>query len=231
MFYQQREQAKIQSLLLGFKKGTVPSNKLDSAVYNLSNLSSFDISLNSQNKINYQFAPYSPENAATDENATEATKLFGKVQYTVVVSDSNGQVVHQESFSSPTGTINYTVNQNVKVTGYYNYEKAKDKTSNKIDKTIQLQLTSLNAIVKNDHGDVNDGATIHTTSLHVDIQLQNASNTCSITLLDGSGNIISSINQKSATISNLTAGNSYSIKMSESNGTSTAEKTIHFTVQ
>ncbi len=56
-------------------------------------------------------------------------------------------------------------------------------------------------------------------------------NTCSITLLDSNGTIISSINQNSATISNLTSGNSYAIKMSESNGTSTVEKTIHFTVQ
>ncbi|MEI3290336.1 MAG: hypothetical protein V8R58_01880 [Faecalibacillus faecis] len=53
----------------------------------------------------------------------------------------------------------------------------------------------------------------------------------SITLLDSNGTIISSINQNSATISNLTSGNSYAIKMSESNGTSTVEKTIHFTVQ
>ena len=111
-----------------FKKGTVPSNKLDSDAYNLNQLSSFDISLNSENKINYQFTPYSPENATSDENATESTKLFGKVQYTVIVTDNNGQIVHQESFSSPTGTINYTVNQNVKVTGYYNYEKAKAET-------------------------------------------------------------------------------------------------------
>mgnify|MGYP001657671968 FL=1 len=214
-----------------FKKGTVPSNKLDSDAYNLNQLSSFDISLNSENKINYQFTPYSPENATSDENATESTKLFGKVQYTVIVTDNNSQTVHQESFSSPTGTINYTVNQNVKVTGYYNYEKAKDKTSNKIEKEIQLQLNSLNAVIKNEQGDVYDGSTIHNSSLQVNIQLQSESNTCSITLLDSNGTIISSINQNSATISNLTSGNSYAIKISESNGTSTVEKTIHFTVQ
>lgn len=231
MFYRQKEPSEDTVITAWFKKGTVPSNKLDSDAYNLNQLSSFDISLNSENKINYQFTPYSPENATSDENATESTKLFGKVQYTVIVTDNNGQIVHQESFSSPTGTINYTVNQNVKVTGYYNYEKAKDKTSNKIEKEIQLQLNSLNAVIKNEQGDVYDGSTIHNSSLQVNIQLQSESNTCSITLLDSNGTIISSINQNSATISNLTSGNSYAIKMSESNGTSTVEKTIHFTVQ
>ena len=214
-----------------FKKGTVPSNKLDSDAYNLNQLSSFDISLNSENKINYQFTPYSPENATSDENATEATKLFGKVQYTVVISDNSGQVLHQESFASPTGTINYIVTQNVKVTGYYSYEKAADRTSNKIEKEIQLQLTNLNAVVKSNQGDVNDGSTIHSSTLQVTIHLQNTNNTCSITLLDSNGNIISSVNQSSATISNLASGNSYSIKMSESNGISTVEKTVHITVQ
>ena len=214
-----------------FKKGTVPSNKLDSDAYNLNQLNSFDISLNSENKINYQFTPYSPENATSDENATEATKLFGKVQYTVVISDNSGQVLHQESFASPTGTINYIVTQNVKVTGYYSYEKAADRTSNKIEKEIQLQLTNLNAVVKSNQGDVNDGSTIHSSTLQVTIHLQNTNNTCSITLLDSNGNIISSVNQSSATISNLASGNSYSIKMSESNGISTVEKTVHITVQ
>ena len=214
-----------------FKKGTVPSNKLDSDAYNLNQLSSFDISLNSENKINYQFTPYSPENATSDENATEATKLFGKVQYTVVISDNSGQVLHQESFASPTCTINYIVTQNVKVTGYYSYEKAADRTSNKIEKEIQLQLTNLNAVVKSNQGDVNDGSTIHSSTLQVTIHLQNTNNTCSITLLDSNGNIISSVNQSSATISNLASGNNYSIKMSESNGISTVEKTVHITVQ
>ncbi|MDO5813050.1 MAG: transglycosylase domain-containing protein [Bacillota bacterium] len=214
-----------------FKKGTAPSNTLDSDAYKLNELSSFDISLNSENKLDYHFASYSPENATSDENATEATKLLGKVQYTVVISDNSGQVLHQESFASPTGTINYIVTQNVKVTGYYSYERAGDRTSNKIEKDVQLQLTTLNASVKSDQGDVNDGSTIHSSTLQVAIHLQNTDNTCSITLLDSNGNTISSVNQSSATISNLASGNSYSIKMSESNGISTVEKTVHFTVQ
>lgn len=119
----------------------------------------------------------------------------------------------------------------MKVTGYYSYEKAADRTSNKIEKEIQLQLTNLNAVVKSNQGDVNDGSTIHSSTLQVTIHLQNTNNTCSITLLDSNGNIISSVNQSSATISNLASGNSYSIKMSESNGISTVEKTVHITVQ
>lgn len=47
----------------------------------------------------------------SDENATESTKLFGKVNIPFIVTDNNGQIVPQESFSSPTGTINYTVNK------------------------------------------------------------------------------------------------------------------------
>lgn len=57
MFYRQKEPSEDTVITAWFKKGTVPSNKLDSDAYNLNQLSSFDISLNSENKINYQFTP------------------------------------------------------------------------------------------------------------------------------------------------------------------------------
>ena len=77
-----------------FKKGTAPAQSVDSDVFNLAGLSSFDVSLSGQS-ITFNFAPYNPENAVTDENANDATKTFGKVVYTVVVQDQNGQELHR----------------------------------------------------------------------------------------------------------------------------------------
>ena len=103
-----------------FKKGTAPTQSVDCDVFNISELTSFDDSLNSQS-LSFNFAPYSPENAVTDENATEGTKTFGKVVYTVVVSDQNGQELHRENFSTASGTLNYAVTSNLKITGFYSY--------------------------------------------------------------------------------------------------------------
>ena len=60
------------------KKGTGPS---ESAVeYDINNLSSFDASLTNNGKISVKFSEYNPASAATDENATEATKMYGVIE-------------------------------------------------------------------------------------------------------------------------------------------------------
>ena len=43
-----------------FKKGTAPAQSVDSDVFNLAGLSSFDVSLSGQS-ITFNFAPYNPE--------------------------------------------------------------------------------------------------------------------------------------------------------------------------
>ena len=212
-----------------FKKGTAPTQSIDSDVFNLSELTSFDVSLNGQS-ISFNFAPYNPENATTDENATEGTKTFGKVVYTVVVSDESGQELHRESFSTASGTLNFTVTSNVKVTGFYSYEKAPDRTSNKIEKTIALQLTSINASLSCDSGQINDGAVISSTAIRAVISKQGQGHALTIALYDRSGNLLSSVNHNNATFSNLSRGHQYFVKFMESNGSSSAEKTIHFSI-
>ena len=212
-----------------FKKGTAPTQSVDSDVFNLAGLSSFDVSLSGQS-ITFNFAPYNPENAVTDENANDATKTFGKVVYTVVVQDQNGQELHRENFSTSSGTLNYTVNQNVKVIGFYSYERAPERTSNQIEKDLSINLSTVNASLSCDSGQINDGATISSTSIQATISVQGQGHSVTIALYDQNGNVLSSVNHHSATFSNLSHGRSYSIKFLESNGSASVEKTIHFTV-
>ena len=212
-----------------FKKGTAPTQSVDSDVFNLAELSSFDVSLSGQS-ITFNFAPYNPENAVTDENANDATKTFGKVVYTVVVQDQNGQELHRENFSTSSGTLNYTVNQNVKVIGFYSYERAPERTSNQIEKDLSINLSTVNASLSCDSGQINDGATISSTSIQATISVQGQGHSVTIALYDQNGNVLSSVNHHSATFSNLSHGRSYSIKFLESNGSASVEKTIHFTV-
>ena len=212
-----------------FKKGTAPTQSVDSDVFNLAGLSSFDVSLSGQS-ITFNFAPYNPENAVTDENANDATKTFGKVVYTVVVQDQNGQELHRENFSTSSGTLNYTVNQNVKVIGFYSYERAPERTSNQIEKDLSINLSTVNASLSCDSGQINDGATISSTSIQASISVQGQGHSVTIALYDQNGNVLSSVNHHSATFSNLSHGRSYSIKFLESNGSASVEKTIHFTV-
>ena len=212
-----------------FKKGTAPTQSVDSDVFNLAELSSFDVSLSGQS-ITFNFAPYNPENTVTDENANDSTKTFGKVVYTVVVQDQNGQELHRENFSTSSGTLNYTVNQNVKVIGFYSYERAPERTSNQIEKDLSINLSTVNASLSCDSGQINDGATISSTSIQATISVQGQGHSVTIALYDQNGNVLSSVNHHSATFSNLSHGRSYSIKFLESNGSASVEKTIHFTV-
>lgn len=218
-----------------FKKGTTPKSTHDSSSLNLSQLSSFEASLDSSNKIAVKFAPYSPIEATTNDQANEGTKMYGKVVYTVQIVDSNsGATLHTENLSSNTGTINYTVNGQVKVIGYYSYSNAPGKTSNKIEKTLgktESQLSELQGTVTADGSTVSEGSTISATSVYVAITPQDNSHTFKITLYSSTGEEITSSSSKSATINSLVPGSSYSIVMSESDGSKTVTKKINFTVK
>ena len=214
-----------------FKKGTTPTTTSNGSEYNLNQLSSFTASLDSSHKINVAFAKYNPENATTDEKATIATQLFGKVVYTVQVLNESGGVVHTQNFNTPTGTLNYTPTGNVKVVGYYSYERAADRTSNKIEVpiTISSPLTSLNGTVSASGVNVENGSTIHASAVTATINANSSTNTFKIVLKNFSGQELASSNKASATFSNLTAG-SYTLTMYESNGKQTVNKSIAFTV-
>lgn len=217
-----------------FKKGTTPSNALDSDSYTLNNLSSFDASLDSSNKINVTFSAYNPIEATTNDQTNDATKLYGKVVYTVVVSDANsGATLHTQNFSTNTGTVDYTVTGQVKVTGYYSFEKAPGKTSNKIEKVLgSVELKDLSGVVSANGATVSEGSTINTTSITVTITPQNSNNSCSIVLCTESGEEIAGtkVNQSSTGYSDLTPGSSYIVVMSESDGSKTVTKRVHFSV-
>ena len=214
-----------------FKKGTTPTTSSDGSEYNLNQLSSFSATFDSSQKINVTFAKYDPENATIDEKATVATQLFGKVVYTVqVIDDSNG-VVHTQNFNTPTGTLNYTPTGNVKVVGYYSYEKAAERTSNKIEVpvTIVSPLTSLNGTVKTGAVNIVNGSTIHTSAITATILAHSQSNTFKIVLKNSHGQEAASSDASSVTFSHLSTGH-YTLIMYESNGKQTVNKSVTFKI-
>ena len=213
-----------------FKEGTTPTSSSDGAAYNLSNLTAFDVSIDSSHRISFSFTPYDPVNATTDEKTTAGTQLFGKVVYTVAVVDTGGNTVHTESFNSPTGTLNYTPTSNVKIIGYYSYERAPDRTSNKIEKSVTVSsLSSLQGTLYANGSSIQNGATIHVNSINAVITPHSTNNSFKIELKNAQGQIVASSASSNVTFSNLTSG-SYAITMTESNGQSSVSKTINFNV-
>lgn len=217
-----------------FKKGTEPSeSSTDGDVTSdLSNLSSFNASLSGDGNIAVNFAPYSPADAVTNGEYSEATKEFGTVVYQVDVTDGSGANVHSQTLSSPSATLDYKPTGDVTVTGYYRYANSSQYTSNKVNIVVgpgASQITNVDATVSSASGIVNNGATISDTSVNVTASLSNASNSCTIAILSG-GSQLNSVNASAATFSNLTPGITYQIVITESNGTSQASKTVNFTV-
>lgn len=125
----------IKSSLHGLK-GTGPANSSNSSSeeeYDINSLSSFNASLSSNGKIHVEFSQYEPANAATDENANEATKLYGVVEYVVEVTNPNtNEILYSTTLNTPTGTINYTPSNRVNVTGYYRFQKLMKKFLTKL---------------------------------------------------------------------------------------------------
>ena len=90
--------------------------------------------------------------------------------------------------------LNYTVNQNVKVIGFYSYERAPERTSNQIEKDLSINLSTVNASLSCDSGQINDGATISSTSIQASISVQGQGHSVTIALYDQNGNVLSSVN-------------------------------------
>lgn len=210
-----------------FKKDTYPSDEDDSD-YGLTSLSSFNASLNSSGQIVVQFAEYSPANAVTDENATEATKEYGKVVYVVeVIDSSSGSTLYTTKLSKASAILNYKPTTDVTITGYYAYEKATDITSNKLSVKVSTTTTinDVNYTVTDSAGNhLSNGSSTTSTTVRVNVTPNSTSNTVTISC-NGS-----STTGTSATISNLVAGNTYTITVTESNSSSSKSKTLTFKV-
>lgn len=135
-----------------FKKDNTPSGSASGS--SLNQLSSFTATLNGH-QVDVTFSEYDPKSMTEDATPTKTYKvgnksftlpylgsinqIYGKVVYAVEIVDANGQVVHTEKMSSPSGTLNYTLSSGTyTINGYYAFESGSE-TSNKISQTITVE--------------------------------------------------------------------------------------------
>ncbi|WP_296879440.1 transglycosylase domain-containing protein [Thomasclavelia sp.] len=206
------------------KKGKGPSSTAAEATIN--NLSSFDATLNSSGTIDVTFGAYDTSTGTT----------YGTVVYMVDIYDEANQLVHSEKLTTNKGTINYKPTGKVRVVGYYKYDEL-DITSNKMEKTIgntaTTPLKDVSFSITSNGSSVSNGATITSTSIAVNVKAQSDTNTITIQFLNTSGSsILDPITFKGSGTKefNLTAGATYVIKVSETNGSETVSGSTTFTV-
>ena len=221
------------------KKGTGPANSSNSSSeeeYDINSLSSFNASLSSNGKIHVEFSQYEPANAATDENANEATKLYGVVEYVVEVTNPNtNEILYSTTLNTPTGTINYTPSNRVNVTGYYRFQKAHEKVSNKITKSVGTDKLddTIDYSITSNGSSVSNGSTITSNLITIKVNAQNSSNTISIDFYTSDGNAYGDsivFTGSGSREIELTPGQ-YTIRISESNDSRTVTNTITFTIE
>ena len=221
------------------KNGTGPassSNSSSEEEYDINSLSSFNASLSSNGKIHVEFSQYEPANAATDENANEATKLYGVIEYVVEVTNPNtNEVLYSTTLNAPTGTINYTPSNRVNVTGYYRFQKAHEKVSNKITKSVGTDKLddTIDYSITSNGSSVSNGSTITNNLITIKVNAQNSSNTISIDFYTSDGNAYGDsivFTGSSSREIELTPGQ-YTVRISESNDSRTITDTITFTIE
>lgn len=205
------------------KKGKGPTSTAAEATIN--NLNSFEATLNSSGTINVSFGAYDTSSGTT----------YGTVVYVVEVYDESNQLVHTETLSNNTGTINYKPTGNVRVVGYYKYAEL-EVTSNKVERTINVntsQLDDVSYTITSNGSTVSNGSTISGTSIAINVHAQNESNTITIQFLSSTGeSILDPITfTGSATREfTLTPGATYTVRVTESNGTDSVNRSTTFTV-
>lgn len=205
------------------KKGKGPTSTAAEATIN--NLNSFEASLNSSGTINVSFGAYDTSTGTT----------YGTVVYVVEVYDQSNQLVHTETLSNNTGTINYKPTGNVKVVGYYKYAEL-EVTSNKVERTINVNTTQLDDVsytITSNGSTVSNGSTISSTSIAINVQAQSESNTITIQFLNSSGeSILDPITFTGSATKEftLTPGATYTVRVTESNGTNSVNRSTTFTV-
>lgn len=220
------------------KKGTGLANSSSShdKEYDINNLSSFNASLSSNGKIHVEFSQYDPANATTDENANEATKQYGVVEYVVEVSNPNtNEILYSTTLNTPSGTINFTPSNKVNVTGYYRFQKNHAKISNKITKSVGTEELNdtIDYSITSNGSSISNGSTITNNLITIKVNAQNSSNTISIDFYTSDGNaygdsiVFTGSGSKEIELS----PGQYTIKISESNNAKTITNTFTFTIE
>ncbi|MCD7809708.1 MAG: transglycosylase domain-containing protein [Erysipelotrichaceae bacterium] len=207
-----------------FKSNNTPSGSASGA--SITSLSEFTAEIVNDNQVKVTFSELSESYTSGTPTKTytvngksytlpyygDINQLYGNVVYVAEITDSSGEVVHSETLSSNTATLNYTLSPGkYTVSGYYAYESNTSTTSNKISQEVTVESTTPATYT---------ASTPTTTSISYTITVPTGS---SVTVeLNGASKTISE--NSTVTFSGLTPSTKYTTTFSETTITGTTRK-------
>ena len=107
-----------------------------------------------------------------------------------MTNPNTNEILYSTTLNTPTGTINYTPSNRVNVTGYYRFQKAHEKVSNKITKSVGTDKLddTIDYSITSNGSSVSNGSTITSNLITIKVNAQNSSNTISIDFYTSDGN-------------------------------------------
>jgi penicillin-binding protein 1A len=210
-----------------FVKGHTPSGYSSSSTASTSSedtinsLSSFSASITSANKIRVVFSAYDPSSDVSS----------GKVVYRIIIY-KGASSVYSQSLQSSSATLNFTPDANTtyRVIGFYSLSSGA-KTSNRISRTVTSSSASSSTpasyTVTSGGQSVSNGGTITGSTIYV-----NTTGDSSSKLTITCGGVSREVNGGSGAAFSVTAGNSYTINVTEtkSDGSSNTLNSFSFKV-
>lgn len=138
-----------------FKSNNTPSGSVSGA--SITSLSEFNAEIVNDNQVKVTFSELSESYTSGTPTKTytvngksytlpyygDINQVYGNVVYVAEIADDSGNVVHSETLSSNSATLNYTLSAGkYTVTGYYAYASNMSTTSNKISQEITVESTT-----------------------------------------------------------------------------------------
>ena len=152
-----------------------------------------------------------------------------------MTNPNTNEILYSTTLNTPTGTINYTPSNRFNVTGYYRFQKAHEKVSNKITKSVGTDKLddTIDYSITSNGSSVSNGSTITSNLITIKVNAQKSSNTISIDFYTSDGNAYGDsivFTGSGSREIELTPGQ-YTIRISESNDSRTVTNTITFTIE
>lgn len=217
-----------------FYTDNAPENKtIEIAV---DQLTSFTVESVNDKALRVAFGAYNSEYTTEDDSGEfNINRIYGRILYTTIIRDANGNELTRVSQENNEYTIDYEVTQPIRVCGIYNFSSATSVTSNEVCHDINPQAISLSthAALSDANGNsIANGGSTTATQVRLNVTATNSDSTITVSINGGSSQ---SSTGSSATFnfSNLTAGQTYTITITETNPRAEAPNTttMRFTVQ
>lgn len=206
-----------------FKEGTQPTEYYIPSNFTIQRLDSFSATLSADKKINVSFTNY-------DTSAiSDVISAYGELLYCVDVYNSANTIVYSGTYSQNSATVDYVVNENVKVVGYYKFANNNDIVSNSL--TVNLATSTpitgdiTYTIRDGDGNKITSGETTTSDSLYVQTQNQTDDSTFSLQITNSSGTVVGSSTSNELSVSSLTP-DTYTVTITESDSYGSFTKNI-----